>query len=419
MQYDQIPEGDVEVLRRLGAKKAEIASLDVQKEKARLWQKLNDKKKTRSMLWINEIPWHEMNFNDELTCRCESRWAVEIETKLRREIYQWNYMPCDMVVNGWIDCPLIIDDPRFGIDEDVETVGTDPESSIVSRHFNPQINEPEDIEKIKMPTVTYHDKQTQENYECMSRIFEGILAVRKMGLNTMWFTPWDNLIRWWGIEQAMMDMVLRPEMVHAAVDRVVANCLHRIEQYEKLGLLTIDNTNHRVGSGGYAYTSQLPSGEPDWKPAKTNQLWGCSNAQIFSEVSPEMHWEFAVKHDLPWLEKWGMNYYGCCEPLDKKMDVIRKIPNLRKISMSPWINIDNAVSEVGTDYVFSYKPNPALVAETDWEPQALEKELDSIFERLADCRAEVILKDISTVRYQPQRLWQYAETAMRLAEKYA
>ena len=27
-------------------------------------------------------------------------------------------------------------------------------------------------------------------------------------------------------------------------------------------------------------------------------MWGCSNAQIFSEVSPEMHWKFAIQHDL-------------------------------------------------------------------------------------------------------------------------
>ena len=45
-------------------------------------------------------------------------------------------------------------------------------------------------------------------------------------------------------------------------------------------------------------------------------MWGCSNAQIFSEVSPKMHWEFALEHDLRWLRRWGLNYYGCCEPLD-------------------------------------------------------------------------------------------------------
>jgi hypothetical protein len=419
MRFNELSQNDIDTLRSLGEKKAQIASLEIHKEKAELWTKLNDKKRTRPLIWMDEVPWHEMNFDDELTLRCENDWSKAIETKLRREIYQWTHMPGDMVVAGYIGCPMVITDPRFGISENVNTVGTDPNSTVVSRHFNPQIVNPEDIDKIEMPEIVHHTEQTEENFECMKRIFEGIIPVRKEGITWMWYTPWDELIRWWGVEQAMMDMVLRPEMVHAAVERMTDNYIHRIEQYEKLGLLTLDNTNHRVGSGGYAYTSELPSGSPDWPAATTKQLWGCSNAQIFSEVSPDMHWEFAVKHDIRWLEKWGMNYYGCCEPLDKKLSVLRNIPNLRKISMSPWIDVDNAAKEMGTDFVFSYKFNPAFMAESEWDPQRVEKELDTILEKTKGCHVEVILKDISTVRYDPKRLWEYDKIAMRLAEKYA
>ncbi|MFI4911706.1 MAG: hypothetical protein ACIAQZ_08580 [Sedimentisphaeraceae bacterium JB056] len=418
MEYKNLPQTDIDVLRSLGEKKAEIAALDIQKKKAQLWTNLNDKKGTRPLLWMDEVPWHEVNYNDELTNQCQNDWARNLETKLLREIYQWKHMPCDMVIANYISCPMVIEDPQFGIIENVETVGTDPESNVVSRHFNVQITNPEDIEKITMPEVIHHSDQTEENYNCMKKIFDGIIPVRKEGISWLWYTPWDMLIRWWGVEQAMMDMVLRPEMVHAAVERMVDNYIHRIDQYERLGLLTLDNTNHRVGSGGYAYTSELASGEPDWPQAKTKQLWGCSNAQIFSEISPEMHWEFAVKHDLRWLEKWGMNYYGCCEPLDKKIDVLRNIPNLRKISMSPWIDVDNAAKQMGTDYVFSYKFNPAFMAESQWDSTRVEKELSDILERTKGCHVEVILKDISTVRYEPKRLWDYAAIAARLSEKY-
>jgi hypothetical protein len=418
MQFNKLSQNDIDTLRRLGEKKARIASLDIHKEKASLWKNLNDKNPARPLILLDEVPWHEMNVNNELTCLCENDWTKAIETKLRREIYQWEHMRGDMVVAGYIGCPKVIEDANFGIDEDVDTVGTDPESTVVSRHFNPQIVSPEDIEKITMPEIIHHSEKTDENFECMCRIFEDIIPVRKEGISWLWYTPWDHLIRWWGVEQAMMDMVLRPEMVHAAVERMVDNYICRIEQYEKLGLLTLDNTNHRVGSGGYAYTSELPAGAPDWPAATTDQLWGCSNAQIFSEISPDMHWEFAVKHDIRWLEKWGMNYYGCCEPLDKKLHVLRKIPNLRKISMSPWINIENAAKEMGTDFVFSYKFNPALMAETSWDPDHIEKELDMILEKTRGCYVEVILKDISTVRYEPRRLWDFAEIAGRLAEKH-
>ena len=97
-------------------------------------------------------------------------------------------------------------------------------------------------------------------------------------------------------------------------------------------------------------------------------MWGCSNAQIFSDVSPEMQWEFAVKHDLRWLERWGMVYYGCCEPLDRKIEVLRRIPNLRKISASYWNKTERLVDKVGSDYILSHKPTPAIFARDHWDP---------------------------------------------------
>ena len=35
------------------------------------------------------------------------------------------------------------------------------------------------------------------------------------------------------------------------------------------------------------------------------------------------------------------------------------------------------------------------------------------------CHVELIMKDISTVRYQPQRLWEWAAIAMEVAEEFA
>lgn len=154
-----LEESEKNVLRKLGEEIAQIASLAVHKEKARLWASLNDLKSIRPMVWINEIPWHEMNVNNGLTLRTKNPWARELEQKLRREIYQWNHMRADMVVNSFLDCPLAIHSTDFGIIEDVDIAKTDEKSDIYSRHFRIQIKEPEDIEKIKMPKIS-HDELT-------------------------------------------------------------------------------------------------------------------------------------------------------------------------------------------------------------------------------------------------------------------
>ena len=240
-----------------------------------------------------------------------------------------------------------------------------------------------------------------------------------MGKKGTWFAPWDELIRWWGVEEAMRDLVDRPEMVEAAISRLVDAYLCELDQWEALNLLTRNDDDTRIGSGGYGYTSALPGADLDPAHPHTRNLWGCATAQIFGAVSPKMHWEFALKHELRWLERWGLTYYGCCEPLDIKMGILRRIPNLRKVSMSPWVNVDRAIKEMGGRYVFSRKPNPAWLAEDNWRPDMAEADLREFLDKARGLPVELILKDISTVRYQPQRLWEWEKMAMRVGEDRA
>ena len=93
-----ISEHDRNILRELGKRKAEIAALPVQNERRRLWTRLNDLDSVRPMVWIFEVPWHEMNVDDELTLSCEGDFGRDLELALRRELYQWNHMPGDMVI---------------------------------------------------------------------------------------------------------------------------------------------------------------------------------------------------------------------------------------------------------------------------------------------------------------------------------
>ncbi len=132
-----------------------------------------------------------------------------------------------------------------------------------------------------------------------------------------------------------------------------------------------------------------------------------------------MHWEFALQHDLRWLARWGLTYYGCCEPLDRKIDILRRIPNLRKISVSPWCNTAGMVAKVGRDYVMSRKPSPAILAEDQWHPERARQDLCAFLDAARGCHVELIMKDISTVRYQPQRLWEWARIAAEVVEEYA
>jgi hypothetical protein len=410
---------EMDTLKNLGQELAGIAALPAHRDKAALWRKLNDLESERPMVWINEIPWHEMNVNEELTLRCKDPWARELEDRLRKEIYQWKHMPADMVVSDFIECLLAIHSTDFGVHEDVDIARTDEASDIVSRHFNAQIKEPEDLEKIKMPVLTHYAEMTELAFEAMTDLFADIIPVQKVGQTHIWFSPWDYLIRWWGIQEAMIDLITRPQLVHDAVERMVQAWMTELDQFEEQNLLSLDCRNIRIGSGGYGYTGELPGGGYGPDRVRPKNMWGCSNAQIFSDVSPEMHWEFAIEHDLKWLARWGLTYYGCCEPLDKKMSLLKKIPNLRKISVSPWNDMARVVKEAGSDYVLSVKPSPAIFAEERWNPERAKQEIHRVLELSGRaCHIEFIMKDISTVSYKPERLWEWETLTMETIQDY-
>lgn len=409
----KLSQSDIDVLRKLGEEWARVSSLPVHQEKARLWQKMNDLESERPMVWINEIPWHEMNVNDELTLQCENKWARSQEDHMRKTLYQWRHMPGDMVINPWLDCPLSVHSTDFGIVEDVDIAQTDETSDVVSRHFNIQIREMDDLEKIEMPTVTHNEAATEFRFRVMNEVFGDILPVKKLGQTHIWFTPWDYLIRWWGIQEAMMDLIMRPDMVHAFYERMVQAWMVELDQFKEMNLLSLDCNNTRIGSGGYGYSNELPGPDFDENHVRPHNMWGCSNAQIFSDVSPEMHWEFAIEHDLKWLERWHLTYYGCCEPLAGKGHLLKRIPNLRKVSCSPWNNTRKAIEELGSDYVISRKPSPAIFVTPEFSPDQARREIREFLDETGGrCHVEFIMKDISTVKYHPERLWEWESICM-------
>ena len=398
---------------------AEIADLPVQKQTAEMWRRLNGLERLRPMVWINEIPWHEMNLTGELSLQTSDPFCREVEEKLRQTIYLWEHLRVDMVVESKFYSPLVIHDTGFGIKEKVDFIRQDPNSSIVSRQYYPQIREEKDLEQIKPPMVTHDEAASERNYQTLLYLFGDILTIEKCGIVHRWFAPWDALVSWWGVQQAVLDLVLRPELVHLAMARLIEAHLSRLEQWEELNLLSLTEGNYRVGSGALGYTYELPQSDFDPQHVRPCDQWGCATAQIFSDVSPEMHQEFALRYETRWLERFGLNYYGCCEPLHHKIDILETIPNLRKISVSPWSDVDRAVDKIGTKFVFSYKPNPAVLAADAWNPDQARKKLVEVFEKTQGCVVEVIMKDISTVCYQPQRLWEWARIAMELVDKYS
>lgn len=408
---------DRDILRRLAERKVRIASLPVHACTADEWARNNGLRRGKPMVWIDEVCWNEFD-DEQLRPQVQDPFLRRVEITLRREIYQWEHMPVDMVVEPAVYCPMAIDDGLIGPEIEADRLKLDETSDIVSRRFHGQIRDENDLEKIRAPVVVHDEAESQRRYSLLMDAVGDIIAVEMRGRAGSWFAPWDELIQWWGVEEALADLTLRPELVHAAMDRLTGAWLARLDQWERLDVLSLNNCNVRVGSGGPGYTTELPSRRFNPAHVRAIDLWGCATAQIFGDVSPAMHEEFALNYERRWLDRFGLAYYGCCEPLHLKGEILRSIPNLRKVSVSPRADVAAAAESMGDRCVLSIKPNPAVLAADVWNPEAARRELREALSRARGCVAEIIMKDISTVRREPRRLWEWARIAAEVAEEF-
>ena len=403
-----------ELLRRLAGEVAEIASLPVQQAKAEMWRKLNRLESARPMVWINEVCWEQMG--PDVACRIEDRFLRGVEGHFRRTLYQWRHFPADMVVDDCFFCPVAFHDTGYGLEgravrpEDVYKGAVD---------YVSVIREPADVERIQMPRVRLDPEESARRLSLLDDIFGDLLVVRRRGVSGTWFSPWDALIQWYGIEELYSDMCDRPELVHLAIGRMTDAMVARYEQYERLGLLSLNNCNLRVGAGGLGFTDELPADDFDGERVRMKDMWGNSAAQIFSGVSPAMHEEFALRYELRFLRRFGLNCYGCCEPLHRKVGILRQIPRLRRISMSPFVDVAEGAEAIGGDYIYSAKPNPAVLAAETWNADRARQYLREILQATRGLHVELIMKDIHTVRDEPQRLSEWSRLAVEMAEECA
>ncbi len=408
-----ISDHDRDILRDLAAQLAEFAEDPVNEKRAEGWRKINDLEAHRPMVWINEVPWHQMNYNDELTLQCEDERCRQIENKLRMDVYQWRHFPADMVLRKVFYSPIHIRgfDACLGLRPGVKVLG----EGVKAQEYERLIQTMDDVELLEMPELELDQEATDLDYEKAQYLFGDLLDVHKRYTRfNGGFWVWDRITTQIGAGNLLMDLMDKPDIMHATIERYTEAYMSMLDQLIKLGALPKNSANFRVGSGGMSYTKELPFDE---EPASSPmELWGHSAAQIFGSISPRMHKEFGLDYERKWMERFKLSYYGCCEPLDVKMGIMEDIPNLRKVSMSPFVQLDRAVEVVGDKYVYSHKPNPAVLAHDTWNVKLAQDELQQFLDRADGLHAEIILKDISTVRDEPQRLWEWSRLAMEMVQ---
>ncbi|MBD3244216.1 MAG: hypothetical protein GF331_26730 [Chitinivibrionales bacterium] len=416
-QSDQqtVSKRDRTILRDMAGQVAEAAAHPCQEEKARLWQQHNDLALDRPLvLAFPEGAWEELLAADGFEHKTESAHARQCERFLYEKLYYWEHIKDDSVIEPVIPSPVVVRNSGFAVPCSTTSSGAHKGA----QRYNCALESLDDIEKLEPPAITVDWDETRRLQALNSELFGDILTVRQYCAHPTMIAPLDIYIHWRGIENLFTDLIANPQMVHAAVSKMVDAFVDGMRTLEREGALRLNNRGHYIGSGGTGFTAQLPQpGMPD-DHVRVSDLWGSATAQIFSEISPQMHEEFALAHEKRFLELFGLSCYGCCEPLHLKLDLLFKhIPNLRRISISPWADIGMSAEKLGRDYIFSWKPNPVLVSSPDWDPGRVRDVTRGFLEKTKGCITEIIMKDTHTVHNDPRRIDEWVRITREMIDE--
>ncbi len=405
-----IGRGDREILRRLAGRVAELAARPIEDEKRNLWYRHNALEVTRPLIFCDpENGWNEIITNAQIECRGEL--AREWEMTLRKEIFWGESMGDDRVTEPYFEIPYVYVESDWGMQE--IKIGGENGGSYT---WNSPLKSYHDLSKLHFPRISVDYEATHNLLSLAKKVLGDLLAVRLKG--RWWWSlgmTW-TLVNLRGLEQIMFDIYDYPDQLHQLMGILRDGTLAKLDFLEENGLLSLNNDGTYVGSGGFGYTRELPQKDFDGKTIRTRDMWGFCDSQETTTFSPEMFAEFIFPYQLPILERFGLNCYGCCEPLDKRWHVVKNAPRLRRVSVSPWANLADLADKLGEQYIYSMKPHPGDLAVPSLNEERIRSELRRALQITRNCRVEIIMKDNHTIANNPQNVIRWCQIAREEAE---
>ena len=403
-----------EILRPLAARVREIAELPEQAERRRRLIAHNALRPERPVvLAYPEGAWTDLLPASALQCENEKLRAWEAD--LRRRIYWWDHLRDDDALEPFFNIGWHITRGDYGFKIAYEHGANRGSYTWVS----PLQDIDAGFHRLKSADHAVDREGTYADVALASEIFGDLLPVRIRG--RYWWSSgltWE-VIKLIGLETLMLAPYDQPEGLHRLMGFLRDEHMKTIEWTEAEGLLTDMNENDGVGSGGEGYSDQLPpAGRPPGAPVRARDIWGFAESQETVGVSPDMFAEFILPYQLPLLDKFGLNCYGCCEPIHDRIDHILTVPRLRRISVSPWCDQKIMAEKLGRNYIFSRKPNPTQICLL-FNEENIRKDLRETLALAGEGSLEIIMKDTATVQNEPWRITRWIEIALEEVHKYA
>jgi hypothetical protein len=391
-------DSDVRTLRDLAKRYQDICSQPVQEMRRQQWRRLNSRESFRPLIYVRHFAWAEL---PEAQCTCTNEFLRQFEDFFRYHMY-WDSLNDDSVFEPWVTVPAVYTCTGWGMSIARTYSG---ESGGAFKTDYP-IKTIQDIEKLRMPWHGIDEVGTRKRLELLGNAIGDLIEIEVDRAPAYRMAPhiWagdiaSELGDLRGIENMMLDMFDRPKWLRRFVAFLRDGIQSTHEQAERAGDWSMANHMNQA----MPYAMELEDPRPHSYGVTREQLWGYMAAQEMTLVSPQMHNDFLLEYQLPILRKFGLVAYGCCENLTNKIGILRRIPNLRRIGVSPFADVARCVENIRTDYVISYRPSPTDMISFGLDEDRIRSILRRDFGLLKGTHFDLTLKDVETVQHDSNR----------------
>ncbi len=404
-ETDAVPATDRARIRDLAMRLRDIAADPIQERRIDLWKRHNALESgVRPMVYLSpEGSWREMGFPDGY----EHPLARSLANDLWMRIHQHEHFRHDIPIEAVVDVLCGIGHSGWGL----EPRRIQAPSADGTWHHDPVLLEPADAGRLRLPELVVDEVTRRARLELYRDLVGDLVTVRLRGVRRISYHLMKQYTDLRGLDNACMDMYDAPGLIHECMAIFVEGHRNLLAAWEREGLLELNNDNTYHSSGGRGWTDELP--RSDDGIVRPSDLWASAESQELAVVGPAQHEEFALRYEAQLLAPFGLNGYGCCEALDDKLDMVLAVPGMRRISISPWADLEVCARRLaGRSHIFSWKPRPTHVS-TDWGEDRIRPYLRRTLElaREHDLALEMILKDTHNCEGHPERFDRWSAIA--------
>jgi hypothetical protein len=360
--------------------------------------------------------------------RCQDPYLRNIEKSLYEIVRHADEIGDDIVVDPYFRIPWHVEIADYGVPI-VATHGIACDGSELGYSFNFGVQSEEDFEKLHLRERRVDREETARQKQLLEDIFGDILPVKVGGYDPFnpdpGYRPWlgnlfcgltMDLFKLVGNDNLLLWVYDKPDLIHRLMELIRRDREAHFRFMEEEGLLYQNLDTWMPCNGSYGFVSDLtPLAEG--QEVHLGDCWCWTESQESEPISPAMFAEFVLPHLAEVTRPFGLTYYGCCEGLDDRFELIREaIPNLRVVSVSGWSDLFKMGEMLGSEYVYSRKPTPANISGLNPYWDLLEKDVRDTLAAAKDCSLEFCYRDIYTINGDRPRLGRWVEMTRALME---